>query len=86
MIGRTKGRADIRWLSDDVPGLGPMGGLRTALAHLKQPVLLVGCDMPHSDRFSAAIRESMRPESCTNLWTPTIERGNSASARKERQL
>jgi len=32
---------------DEVPGLGPIGGLLTALGHIGTPALfLVGCDMP----------------------------------------
>lgn len=49
VVGRAGARAGIHWLCDDTPGLGPMGGLRTALANLGQPVLLVGCDMPRVD-------------------------------------
>jgi molybdopterin-guanine dinucleotide biosynthesis protein A len=46
VVGRHGARDDIAWLQDEEPGLGPLGGLRTALAHLGRPVLLVGCDMP----------------------------------------
>lgn len=49
VIGRTGLRDDVRWLEDDEPGLGPIGGLKTALDHLGRPVLLVACDMPLLD-------------------------------------
>lgn len=49
VIGRTDSRDDVIWLEDDEPGLGPLGGLRTALSHLDRPVLLVACDMPLVD-------------------------------------
>ena len=53
VVGRMGERPQVEWLLDEVPGLGPMGGLRTALKALNQPVLLTGCDMPLLD--SAAL-------------------------------
>lgn len=41
--------ADVTWLPDDEPGLGPIGGLKTALTHLNAPVALLACDMPLVD-------------------------------------
>jgi molybdopterin-guanine dinucleotide biosynthesis protein A len=49
VVGRSGARDDVVWMEDDQPGLGPLGGLKTALAHLDQPVLLVACDMPRVD-------------------------------------
>jgi molybdopterin-guanine dinucleotide biosynthesis protein A len=49
VIGRTGSRDDVRWLEDDEPGLGPIGGLKTALGHLGRPAVLVACDMPLLD-------------------------------------
>lgn len=54
VVGRQGARADITWLLDETPGLGPMGGLKTALSWLNRPVLLVACDMPRLDE--AALR------------------------------
>lgn len=49
VIGRTGERDDTRWIQDDAPGFGPLGGLKTALTHLDQPVILLACDMPRVD-------------------------------------
>lgn len=38
--------ARIPFMEDEEPGLGPVGGLRTALTHFDTPVVLLGCDMP----------------------------------------
>ncbi|MCL5287251.1 MAG: molybdenum cofactor guanylyltransferase [Acidobacteria bacterium] len=36
---------------DDVPGLGPLGGILTALRHSQSPwFLILGCDLPHLRR------------------------------------
>lgn len=39
----------IPFLEDRNPGLGPIGGLQTALLHFDIPVVLIGCDMPLVD-------------------------------------
>ena len=39
----------IPFIEDREPGLGPIGGLQTALLHFETPVVLVGCDMPLLD-------------------------------------
>jgi molybdopterin-guanine dinucleotide biosynthesis protein A len=49
VVGRRGERDDVVWIEDDEPGLGPLGGLKTALAHLDRSVLLVACDMPRID-------------------------------------
>lgn len=38
--------APIHFVEDELPGLGPLGGLATALRLCGTPVLAVGCDMP----------------------------------------
>ena len=38
----------LRYLDDELPGLGPLGGLVTALAHATHDwVFLAACDLPH---------------------------------------
>lgn len=54
VIGRTGERDDVTWLEDEQTGLGPIGGLKTALTHLDRPVVLVACDMPRVDRDALA--------------------------------
>lgn len=49
VIGRSGEREDILWLEDDAPGFGPLGGLKTALKRLDQPLILLACDMPKVD-------------------------------------
>lgn len=41
--------ADVRFVDDDEPALGPMGGLATALRVADGAVLAVACDMPKLD-------------------------------------
>jgi len=39
---------DVRWVSDRVPGLGPLGGVHTALLEAAaDPVIVLACDMPN---------------------------------------
>ncbi len=38
------------WMLDEVPGLGPMGGIVTALKTLDSPCLVLACDLPLLDR------------------------------------
>lgn len=45
-VNRAEGR--VRCVPDRLPGLGPLGGLATALYQAGgRPVFLAGCDMPH---------------------------------------
>lgn len=50
VVGRTAPQGwpwpDVGFRPDEVPGLGPMGGLATALRSADGAVLAVGCDMP----------------------------------------
>ena len=50
VVGRTKPEEwnfdSVEFIPDRYPGLGPLGGLVTALYHLGTHVLLLACDMP----------------------------------------
>lgn len=36
-----------RWMLDEIPGMGPMGGIITALKKLDSPCLVLACDLPY---------------------------------------
>jgi len=40
---------DAPWFLDEIPGLGPMGGIITALERYKCPLLVLSCDLPKLD-------------------------------------
>lgn len=44
----------VRFLPDDAPGLGPIGGLATALRHIAAPTLALACDLPRMDTSAIA--------------------------------
>ncbi len=37
---------DVSWMLDDIPGIGPMGGIITALRRLNASCLVISCDLP----------------------------------------
>ena len=39
----------IRSIPDAEPGLGPLGGVWSALRELRQPILVLSCDLPFMD-------------------------------------
>lgn len=51
-VGRDTGAQGIkaRWMLDEIPGIGPMGGIITALKQLNSPCLVLACDLPRLDR------------------------------------
>lgn len=55
-------RARIRFVPDDEPGRGPLGGIATALAAADRPwVFVAACDMPFLDeRLIARLREAVQ--------------------------
>jgi molybdenum cofactor guanylyltransferase len=51
VVGReADATPDVRFLPDDFPGMGPLGGLVTALRHIAGPTLLLPCDLPNLTR------------------------------------
>lgn len=47
---RTPRTDEFAWLCDEHPGLGPIGGLLTALRTAKGPVFALSCDLPYMTR------------------------------------
>lgn len=52
VVGRDPRSQGINapWLLDETPGLGPIGGIITALRTLQAPCLVLTCDLPFLDR------------------------------------
>ncbi len=50
-VGRDTQSQGIKaeWMLDEIPGIGPMGGIITALKTLKSPCLVLACDLPRLD-------------------------------------
>jgi molybdopterin-guanine dinucleotide biosynthesis protein A len=40
---------DLDWFPDDIPGIGPIGGIITALRRYGEPCLAMSCDLPLID-------------------------------------
>ena len=59
---RAQGIKDS-WMMDDIPGMGPMGGIITALKNLDRPCLVLACDLPRMKPH--IIRELIR---CRNTF------------------
>ena len=88
VVGRHGTQPEVGYLMDDHPGLGPIGGLRTALRHTMQPLILCGCDMPllNAQAFQALAgqyeaRQNVagivtmnitQPEPLFSLYTPQL--------------
>ncbi len=53
VVGRARpddwSRAGVLFVPDDVPGLGPLGALTTALRGAAEPILALACDLPLLD-------------------------------------
>ena len=52
-VGRDTQAHGIKagWMLDEIPGIGPIGGITTALKTLNSPCLVLACDLPRLDRF-----------------------------------
>jgi molybdopterin-guanine dinucleotide biosynthesis protein A len=60
-------------LADETPGLGPAGGIASALRRLGEPCLVLGCDLPLMDagtlrRLLAAWEHRGRRETLATVW------------------
>jgi molybdopterin-guanine dinucleotide biosynthesis protein A len=68
------GRRDARFASlpDDAPGVGPAGGVATALRRSGTPCLVLSCDLPFMNEATLtkllAAREARRPETLCTLF------------------
>jgi len=46
VVGQHPEQVDVPWMLDEIPGIGPMGGIITALKRLRTPCLVLACDLP----------------------------------------
>jgi molybdopterin-guanine dinucleotide biosynthesis protein A len=71
VVGRES--AAFPCLADETPGLGPAGGIASALRRLGEACLVLSCDLPLMDagtlrRLLAARQECDGPETPATLW------------------
>jgi len=67
--------AQAAWLPDDVPGIGPMGGVMAGLRHLGQPLLVIACDLPLLDGATLSrLLEFQTAKPATALMTTFLQR------------
>jgi len=66
----------IRVLADDEPGLGPLGGIATALHHSRQAwAMVLGCDLPFLSRAWLAYLKQRAAASRADALLPHNEAG-----------
>ncbi|MDR1776475.1 MAG: molybdenum cofactor guanylyltransferase [Desulfovibrio sp.] len=83
IVGRQS--RDFPWIPDETPGLGPAGGIASALRHTGESCLVVSCDLPLLDadslrRLLAAWEERKDGETLATLcrnresgaWEPLV--------------
>lgn len=81
----------IRSIPDAEPGLGPLGGVWSALRELRQPILVLSCDLPFMDmptlRRLIDARGARPPEALVSIYEPAcLPFFEEARARNLRQL
>ncbi len=81
----------IRSIPDAKPGLGPLGGVWSALRELRQPILVLSCDLPFMDvptlRRLIDARGARPPEALVSIYEPAcLPFFEEARARNLRQL
>ncbi|WP_035244395.1 molybdenum cofactor guanylyltransferase [Desulfonatronovibrio hydrogenovorans] len=74
VVGRNPGLHGLKaeWMLDKTPGIGPMGGIITALENLDKPCLVLACDLPLMKRDIIARlvleRSSRGPGKCMTTY------------------
>lgn len=76
VVGRDPGGLcpDAAWLADDQPGLGPIGGVLTALRHTGRPCLVLSCDLPFLQAGALGRLLDLRARSRTAATRLTVYR------------
>ncbi len=87
VVGRTLAPDGAPGLEDQQPGLGPVAGLVTALAHLRMDLMLIACDLPLLDAAAIGWLRDQRSkaalhgltvirdgavEPCFSLYRPSV--------------
>ncbi|WP_291319601.1 molybdenum cofactor guanylyltransferase [Desulfonatronospira sp.] len=72
VVGQHPEEVDAPWMLDEIPGIGPMGGIITALKRLRRPCLVLACDLPamHEDMLARLIehRGSSSGQQCMTTF------------------
>ncbi len=62
------------WFADERPGIGPIGGIATALRTLRRAVLALSCDLPFMDEtVLAALVDQWRSRSAGTVMTTFVD-------------
>jgi len=73
--GKPRFTKKYKLLFDEVEGMGPFGGVITALRHAKGPVLVAPCDLPFMDqRTLESLVERWRRREPETLMTTFLQR------------
>ncbi len=73
-VGRDIHVQGIRgpWMLDEIPGIGPMGGIITALKTLNSPCLVLACDLPCLDQATVRLlidhRNARKNDQCMTTF------------------
>lgn len=63
---------EVPWMLDESPGMGPVGGILTALKKINRPLLVISCDLPFLDDVSLqrliAARNKRHPDMLMTTW------------------
>ncbi len=65
---------DVPWLLDETPGLGPAGGVLTALETIQRPCLVTSCDLPLlTDEVLSTLLAAWRERPADRLMTTYLQ-------------